>query len=1369
MDSIRFLEFDVRGTNVDNRIPKEKIPLKDKTCPWVIPNASPFFGEYPISTLWAENGEELIPERDFWFEGEFGPFCDLSGRSITSFIRLSEDVRKNNTFITVTYQSIGAYFVPRNNLEEWVKEMQEGKIPVPWDKIFNVPPELPAEFHSHSAKTEIGDWYELSYFFQVFAELYKTRDPLIFDKADQVITQSFEKLKTFKAQQLERLNKHDKNYNAPHAPTKGQVGAGAIDNFATATLPDELAGVANNLFSTPGGVNELSKLYVRPTPDSMPSGIFPISKYGSWKYLPKTLSGSFEGNGRGSEMVAVCLEEDGTLMLLGNHHDGRTGGLFFSKVEGYNTDQPVASFTGQRYDPPAIAAANIVLDRVVSGSGGKVLMVGKHGTNNWYLCLPNNSFDPRGHALVKCDMTAVGTNQVDPSRPGYSLSSRGVIHHMGEYLVLVQSYSSGSAGTTVTRQAFFRVKTADVLAGTPVAWGLFNVTYTNYDGTVLSNQAFMALIAATSTTGGYSKLGPFSFSSPLTGFTPDLRVVTLSAPKAASPGVFKFTYLCWYTVVRTNNGSRISTYCAFELTFDFNVATGVFTPTGKTAPFTLSTTQANRGEDQHKRYDHLAVWTPPASTLILDTGELVTIDTNEEYPVTPVRIGILKITNRDTPEAVLTDLLSKDVAPQQYRRQLVVRPVAPMQNGMYPSGVCFLSDGELFAANSITSEKREIFYREVAGPVGVQAGAKNVDLGDIRTRVLTDEGWTTNLLTHDPMITLTGTATDLTNLGVDAGFTSLSACGYSSPDGWEHALPTNPALRSTETTDALLTFPRKFSWTKDSANKRVTFQADTFYGLSQNAFDTIVSFVPVVFKNGWCFSLFMLNQDSNAGFTGTNIALVQYAWKDDDAGTPRQRVIALKPTLLAAPEGSKITMITGFTVWDDPIPVNTSQQVLADDRWAWQFTSYEDFVRTPLRRKVNQSRVRPMLSLYQNGTTVKAVMVGCHLLNVGEFAPIQNIFDINLTTKVLSGIASGGGDLNGENLVVVPRYGWTDYSTTVIKHPGTTFPPATSEKWTCRNTGVSSSNYYLHPADSSLKIPGDLVGAKGEGSGVKQLYCKACGAGGADNSPAGYRQFIGLHYIYTPTYTPPPATPEYWTCKVTGTKVYTSRDVGGYKIPTNLNPSNDRHPRCGLCNTEWTDYGISGAAFATMRDNHMTYTPPGPDVPDGPDDVFIVAGPLDPYRYTGGTAAIFKRTVGSTISYFMPASIYPANRWVVSFAEQKLLANGTSYDLPEGTIDLRDLIAVPQNRTFYVYATIDGLRPGYVFSTSKLRKRGALLLIALVTTNANQILTIERYQPVMIGEYQLSHKRDGGIIPVSSGFPQDAGIFSFVRNAELLS
>lgn len=1317
MDSINFAQFDIRGTNPDNRKLGEKITIEDKTCPWVIPNGSPFFGEPAITKVYDARGAELRHGPDYKFVEEFIPFCELSGRSITCFIELSYNVRKNNAFITVDYQSIGAFFFPRNNLKDWIKDMGEGTLPIPWHKVLKVPAQLPSEFHSHSIITEIGDWFELSFFFHYMAGIYKTRDPQVFFKVDQAIDEAFAKLKAIKDEQLQRLVEHDADYEKPHNPTKGDLQLGLLDNFATASVQDDLAGIAKDLFSTPGGANELAKLYERPDSGSMPQGIIPISRYGdNLDYIPDTLSGSFEGLGSESAAAGYCLEQDGALAVLNNRYDGRMRGLYVTKVKNYNQPTGMSRSNLLRYEPPAVVKDNIVLDRVVAGSGGKVLLVGKHATNNWYLCLPGGTLDPKAHALVKCDMTAVANFITDASRPGYSQNHSGVIHHMGDWLVLVQSYTVGGAASNVARQAFFRIPTADVAAGKNVAWSQFNISYTDYAGTALSNQSYMELYKVTGNTSAWTQLGPFKGTPFFTGYRSVGRTPSISAEKQATPGIFYFNILNWYYINKVTPPGRVVTNCVFEMAFEFNPATGVFTSKAKPTVFTFDFTQANRSPDQASRYAHFGQSGTPASMVLLPTGEFVVTNKNtgsSDGDVPDPGI-VVKLNGRGTPEAALGGTLLQSITVNvEYNRLVSLQPPTPLISGAFPAGVVAHENGELYGAVNPATGKREIFFREVSGDYQIRPESKNLDLGNVYARPLADKVYLTNLNHHDPMIQLTGTAAALSGMGVEAGALSLSCCAWSTPDGWGHALPTNPALRAPATAGVLVSFPRTFSVTKSVNPDKLTFKGETFFGLSQAAFDQIAGFKTGGTAKGYCFTLNVLHAGT-PGYAGLNHAVLQMAWEHETDGIAMQRVLLLRP-ILEAPNSShpNIHLITGFTELHSPIAVKGySESVPLSDDWGtgWQFTSYEDFPRAPVRESLSHMKIRPLLSMYRNGDVLSTVVIGGHTLNNGYWCPIQNVFDLNISTNRIGVIASGGADAGEdgggvERIVVIPKVGVTDYTLTVIEHPEVTYPPYRPpvnipESWTCKVTGATTTqkHHIGGPYWPDVPIWAEIIGYGG--GGERYAICTRCNTQGSNSDlPA----FVASHYVHTPS----------------------QYDPG--------------------------------------------YTPPGPNIPWAPDDVFINAGLPNPYARTGGVASIFRKTVGSTVSWYQLATGLPGNRWVLSFKPAELLLCGTLYTLPAGTMDLRDLMANPRNRTLYIYATVENIEAKYIVSTTKLRRNNAVLLVGVLTTNDTQLLKLECMTPTMIGRFMLSHERDNGIIPVSAGIPQDAGVFTFVKNAELLA
>jgi hypothetical protein len=155
----------------------------------------------------------------------------------------------------------------------------------------------------------------------------------------------------------------------------------------------------------------------------------------------------------------------------------------------------------------------------------------------------------------------------------------------------------------------------------------------------------------------------------------------------------------------------------------------------------------------------------------------------------------------------------------------------------------------------------------------------------------------------------------------------------------------------------------------------------------------------------------------------------------------------------------------------------------------------------------------------------------------------------------------------------------------------------------------------------------------------------------------------------------------------------------------------------------------------------------------------------DPYVNSGSAAAMFRK--GS--NWYLTSSVYPEVGWTIFIQDGiRVIINGAVYTVPGGSIDLRDVDATPQNKTFYLYVTIEDDEPKYIVSGVALRKNNALIRVATIVTNANQILTLVRERAFMVADLLLSYTREGGIIPVSTGYPQDTGQFAFLSNAELL-
>lgn len=150
--------------------------------------------------------------------------------------------------------------------------------------------------------------------------------------------------------------------------------------------------------------------------------------------------------------------------------------------------------------------------------------------------------------------------------------------------------------------------------------------------------------------------------------------------------------------------------------------------------------------------------------------------------------------------------------------------------------------------------------------------------------------------------------------------------------------------------------------------------------------------------------------------------------------------------------------------------------------------------------------------------------------------------------------------------------------------------------------------------------------------------------------------------------------------------------------------------------------------------------------------------------FNGGAALTASIAEGN----YLMSSVYPEVGWVLFFQEgTQVIFNGTDYLMPSGSVDLRDIDRSPLNKTYYVYATVEADTPKYMISSIRMRHSPYMILAAIVKTSEKQIISIDRYQRFMIGNYLLQSDREGGTIPVSIGLPMDEGKLIYVRRDEL--
>jgi hypothetical protein len=1160
-----------------------------------LPDGSPFFADAGMVVMRNQSGGLLRRDRDFYVEGEFVPFCEMTGRSICSYVRLSDAIVADNDFVTIDYQSLGAYFVPRSNLAEWIYAMNAGKVPIPWSKVFGVPPTLPPEWHTHNIKTEIMDWYDFTQFFEQLEGIRKTRDYTFNDKLTVAIDDSYDKLNASRDDQLNRLQLHDGNYYNPHGIVDFDIDLGNVDNFRTATPAEDAAGIASNLFSTPYGVMQLAKSFVPDTDKAMLAGIMPISSFGGDSFIPPNISGSFEGLGSANDCSGICLEASGLLMVLTNHNDGRAEGLYYSYVEEYSKPSAKYIYSGFKYAPSSLSAIGINPTAIMAGSNHKAIMVGVAGTNNWYTALTNGTFDPSAHSFVKCDMTAVNAQLGIGT---YNNQNSAVLHHMGDYLVLMQGYGSG----TDEKHAFFRVPTASLRAGVAVAWQLMQVTFSDYDGVPYSNSAIWRPFSPVVVNGKYTKNGPWTFRQPVTTLGKSGRSNSMSCPNPNASGQYYLQTLLSCTALYNDGaGTVINIVLMMAIGYSMNPATGVMALVNKASPLSVGftdTTSAQRSaylNDWYQNWYYATNQSGNASVVLLETGEVVISSTNDGNTF-PAILDIIKRVNKTSAAALLSGGLSNSELPIDTRKQLAPILRSPLLSGTFPTTMSFDGDGEIYVADEQATNKRKTYMRLVTGAYQARPGITNLTLSPILARPLSNAVFETNLLNTDCIIGMTGAVADLAAGSVEAGTSSFSSCGWTSYSSSATLYPRNAAFKAPAGNNVLQTFPRTVSRTLDNVGKKATYVGATFYGFRQALIDKLKTFIPTANLDTkyWGFSLHMLGAENGGMFTGLDIAVAVIHFFDMAAATCRTQLVLFRPVVeLPNADHPVVYLITDITVLHAPAHFRNAANLKVLD------------VNFQLANEAH--KLRGSFNIYRANGKLKVFFVSPYstVTTATVFTKLLSTFDIDLATNQISGIyGQSGGWASADPVMMIPKVGMSDVTL----------------------NGVT-------PDTVTITLPSPL-----------------------------------------------------------------------------------------------------------------------------------------PHVSSGGAASLFKKTnPNASVDYYMQGSSYPETGWSLFFQDNiGVMINGTAYRAPGGSVDLRDIDPAPQNKVYYVYVTIEDDLPRYLLSTTQLRKSNAMMRVATVTTNASSIVTIAREQPFMVGDLLLSYTREGGIIPMSSGFPQDEGSFVFVHNAELL-
>lgn len=1021
MDINIIKDFDVRGTNPNNKVVKEEILIKDKTCPWVIPNGSPFFGDYPgtgtpIVRVYNAAGTELVRDTDYFVEEEFIPLVAVTGRPIMCFIRLSDAVLAANAKVFASYQSTGAYFVVRNGLQKLLDKVQKPERSVDWSQIIEVPATFPAGHHWHAIKTELGDWFELTKFFVHIANSIKQRPYGPWQQISTPIKAFFDQLYAARDLQNNRINAHTLNYNNPHVFTKQMAEMDKHPNYATGNLADHVVGTAANLLATPEGVMTIVESTNRDISDSMDLGTMPISRYGGDSYIPPNISGSFEGLGGLSVSSAIVLEKSGLLMLVTAHNDGRNAGLYYSYCTDYDTTKANIVFTGFKYDPPSLSSRGFTPTTVIPGSNADLMMVADLKTSEYYLALSNGTLEASAHQFVKMNMAPVWAKVAAAYKDN---EDRTNIMRVGDYAIL---HIGNGAGINEL-STFFKCPLSALANASDATWTHMPVTYKDYDGVQYTNaDSYRPWVWQSATPeAGYKRVGPTTFLQPATAVNKNGRTGCFAAKHATNSALGYICFIMYANASRLVNGATATAQGEYSIAYQLNPVTGALTETSRPPANEVdfvNLTQAQRDAQSqrfYRQFYNAVIQNSTASVTILDNGDII-ISTSGSGLNFPRSLTVCIYEDRVSGADVMTKPMDKVAAPLAVARNIIPVVMSPLLSGTTPSRATYETDGELYMAQDLAANNRKVFFRKVTGPYAVRPELTNLTYPNVKSRPLTNDVYNTNLTYEDPPIGMSGSAAVLSAGATECGSTSFAMMGYSSM-GARHVFPRATLFKAPAANNMVLSCPRTYSKNIEEATKRVTYKADTFWGCRQDLLDKFKAMIPpeYTYYLPWSVSISMLQDVAGGTFKGLNLGLAIISFSDPSKAFMRLIHVLFRP-VVENPNADHpdVYLIKDITELDRTAAYRSSANVRVAEQ------------QLVIPGAVTQSS----LQMYRDGTTLQGFSILPYSTNsVGTIYTRQiSWMVINLTTNKFDKIvAHSVGWSPGDMTVAIPKIGFSDF------------------------------------------------------------------------------------------------------------------------------------------------------------------------------------------------------------------------------------------------------------------------------------------------------------------------------------------------------
>lgn len=815
------LKFDPHGNNPKNDIKNESQKLVDKTCPWIIPNGAPFkAGSVQIKT---PDGQLV---KTGWKEVlQPTPLIEITGMNIYTFIEIDQSILDAHDELLISYHSVGVRYIPRNTLEEQLEAIEHGSEPIPWSKVIQIPPTLPPEEHWHAAE-EMMDWTDLVLYVRYLAAMRQK-----YQNSQKTITQIFADVKVVLDNVIARyklitnnLFTHSSAQNNPHGVTATDLFLGNVDNFATATTAEDIAGIRNDVFSTAYGAVQAVGALTPDTSGLMKTGTLPISLLSSSDYIPPVIDGSFEGMGTDQNAAAMCLENNGRLVIVRRHFDGRNKTLYYSFITDYKTSAKAQIyFTGFKYTNAKLIQQGYNLDTVMVGSGAGVMIVGDSVKGKWFGALTNGTLNNATHEYTELDLSNIQGVGFDQAYPVTCIKTR-------DYVILVGRDRTGAS----SKRYFYRAPVSAFNGSGVVKFTAFNVSFTTFTGISFNNSPYWCPDVRQTDANGKITRFLHTFTPSATALSEQANDPLIAIEDTPNKLIIKFLHRPY--AVCTDLAPIKYLYWTFETTYTLDVLTGAMTllraqPSQQVDWNNLSNTSFNGGNFTSTAggasncfgcaytQEGVAVMISNTTVTSFFPGNFWALH-NQDY--TPKEfIQKLWLTGGPNVEIPLT----------VYNKSMGFE--GPLQSGVMGSTPSWDADGELYMAMDRAGVTLRKAYKKVKGAYAVRQGITNLTIPEVLGRPLTNAVYRSNLYAAHQVVGITGTPAELAAAGVEMGVMGGGAVLLMyKPSGW--------VMRQNADAKGLINMKynnHKFSWadqmtkTFDEDNLTVDFAATSYFAI----------------------------------------------------------------------------------------------------------------------------------------------------------------------------------------------------------------------------------------------------------------------------------------------------------------------------------------------------------------------------------------------------------------------------------------------------------------------------------------------------------------------------------------------------------